>query len=41
MKEFHNLFIHQDIKPGNMMIDDKGDLFFIDFGLSENIEYTP
>lgn len=29
------MFIHQDIKPENLMVNDNGDLFFIDFGLSE------
>ena len=40
MEEFHKLFIHQDIKPQNMMIDSQGNLFFIDFGLAEEKKYN-
>lgn len=35
MKEFHRFFIHQDIKPDNLMIDKNGFLAFIDFGTGE------
>lgn len=30
--------IHRDIKPGNMMMDDNGDLKIVDFGLAEVAE---
>lgn len=34
---FHDEFIHQDIKPGNLMYDDYGNIYFIDFGMSQKL----
>ena len=41
LEEVHNLKIwHLDLKPGNILIDDKGNAVLIDFGASKQISST-
>jgi serine/threonine protein kinase len=36
----NNKVLHQDIKPQNIMLNQKGEYVFIDFGISKLIKET-
>lgn len=42
MKIFHedylNGFIHNDVKPGNMMLDNHGNIYLIDYGIAAFVD---